>query len=63
MDQNFELPSDALSQLQLRVARRADELARDSNASTTLNHHCWFMAESELLDGGDREMNAQPENR
>jgi hypothetical protein len=51
MDQNTELPFDALSQLQLRVARRADELARDSKFVTPLNHLCWFMAESEFIDG------------
>jgi hypothetical protein len=50
MDQNAELPSDALSQLQLRIARRADELALDSKIVTPLNLHCWIMAESELID-------------
>jgi hypothetical protein len=50
MDQHEELPKDALSQMQLRVARRADELARDSKIVTPLNLHCWFMAESELID-------------
>jgi hypothetical protein len=51
MDQKDELSSDALSQLQLRVARRADELVRDSKVTTPLNLHCWLMAESELIDG------------
>ena len=50
MDQNEEFSSDALSQLQLRVARRADELARDGKVTTPLNR-CWFMAESELIEG------------
>jgi hypothetical protein len=49
MDKSDELSSDALSQLQLRIARRADELARDSNVSTPMNLHCWLMAESELI--------------
>jgi len=51
MDPDAEMPSDALSQLQLRVARRADELARDNKIVTPLNLHCWMMAESELIDG------------
>ena len=50
MDQNSEFPLDALSQLQLRVALRADELARDNNIPTSLNLHCWLMAESELVE-------------
>lgn len=51
MDPNAEMPSDALSRLQLRVARRADELARDTKIVTPLNLHCWMMAESELIEG------------
>jgi hypothetical protein len=50
MDQDAEFPSDELSQLQLLVARRADEFARDSKIVTPLNLHCWIMAESELID-------------
>jgi hypothetical protein len=53
MDQHDDLSSDALSQLQLRVARRADELARDSKIATPLNLHCWLMAESELIHGAE----------
>jgi hypothetical protein len=53
MDQDHDFPSDALSQLQLRVARRADELARDSKVATSLNLHCWLAAESELIEGAD----------
>jgi hypothetical protein len=48
MDQNEGFPSDMLSQLQLRIARRADELVRESKIATPLNLHCWFAAESEL---------------
>jgi len=55
MDQNAEFPADALSQLQLRVARRADELVRDSKVATPLNLHCWFAAESELIEGAGPE--------
>jgi len=51
MDQNDEFPSDTLSQLQLRVARRADELVSDSKVATSLNLHRWFAAESELIEG------------
>lgn len=51
MEENGELSSDALSQLQLRVARRADELAKESKVTTQLNLQCWLMAESELIDG------------
>jgi hypothetical protein len=63
MHQNDELAWDALSQLQLRVARRADELARDSKVSSLPNHHCWLMAESELLDGRRMETTNQRANR
>jgi hypothetical protein len=54
MDQNDESSSDALSQLQLRVARRADELVRGSKIGAPLNLHCWLTAESELIDGAGR---------
>jgi hypothetical protein len=49
MDQDTNSSSDALSLLQLRIARRADELARGSTVITPLNLHCWFMAESEII--------------
>jgi hypothetical protein len=49
MDHSIEVPADALSQLQLRIARRADELARNSDVVTPRNSHCWFLAETELL--------------
>jgi len=55
MDQDSELPCDALSKLQLRVARRADELARNNQVVTPLNLHCWLMAEFELIDGNGCE--------
>jgi hypothetical protein len=54
MDQSVEIPTDELSQLQLRVARRADELARDGNMGASLGLHCWLLAESELIDGRTR---------
>jgi hypothetical protein len=49
MHQDDEFAGDAFTQLQLRVARRADELARDTSILTPLNLHCWLMAESELM--------------
>ena len=50
MNQRQQNPSDELVQFQLRVARRADELARNSRIVTPLNLHCWLMAELELMD-------------
>lgn len=49
MDSTDEQPADPLSQLQLRIARRADELVRDSPFATSLNLHCWLIAEAELV--------------
>ena len=45
----------ALFELQLRVARRADELAREQPDIGGLQLHCWLLSEEELLhkvDGG-----------
>jgi len=52
---------DALFELQLRIARRADELARRHQAGSppaprpasgaSLNLHCWLLAEAEILGG------------
>jgi hypothetical protein len=50
MDPRDEVPSDPLSQLQLLVARRADDLALHARFATPLNLHCWLLAESELID-------------
>ena len=44
----FEPPLDELSQLQLRVARRADEIAWASRLASGLNLHCWLLAEAEV---------------
>lgn len=44
-------PSDLLTDLELQVARRADELARVRPNATTLNLHCWLLAEAEILTG------------
>jgi hypothetical protein len=49
MNQTYEFPSDPLSQLQLHVARRADELARGGEIPFSLSLHNWFTAESELF--------------
>lgn len=42
---------DYLLALQLRVARRADELAQERQAPPGLNLHCWLLAEREVLSG------------
>ena len=39
----------ALLDLQLQVARRADELARTHPGPGSLKLHCWLLAEEELL--------------
>ncbi len=44
----FEPALDELTQMQLRVARRADEIATQSDRATPLNIHCWLLAEAEL---------------
>lgn len=41
--------SDALFALQIRVARRADELARAQAPGSGLNLVCWLVAEAEIL--------------
>ena len=41
--------SDGLLHLQLRVARRADELAATRERGSILNLHCWLLAETEVL--------------
>jgi hypothetical protein len=53
MNLNSEFPTDELGLLQLRVARRADELVRDSKVATPLNLHCWLIAEGELINDAD----------
>lgn len=40
---------DALADLELAVARRADQLAQSGLCSTPLNLHCWLQAEQEIL--------------
>lgn len=42
----------SLMAIQLRVARRADELARSGMAPGVLKLSCWLQAEQEILDGG-----------
>jgi len=42
--------TNALFELQLRVARRADELAQADGSKTLLNLHCWLVAEAEILN-------------
>lgn len=40
--------ADPLSQLEWRVARRADEIAHARNVEAPLNLHCWLVAEMEV---------------
>jgi hypothetical protein len=42
---------DSLFALQLRAARRADDLARDRAEPAGLKLHCWLLAEREVLAG------------
>jgi hypothetical protein len=49
--------SDRLLELKLRVARRADEIARARRIEQPLNLHCWLLAETEVLAG---EMTDRP---
>jgi hypothetical protein len=45
-----ELPDDTLLELQLRVARRADEIARSQKSFSSESSHCWLLAETEVLE-------------
>lgn len=44
-----ELPVDILSQLELQIARRADEIARDRQAESSISLDCWLLAETEVF--------------
>ena len=39
---------DTLSDLQMRIARRADELVRERDEGQGLHRHCWLLAEAEI---------------
>jgi hypothetical protein len=39
---------DELSQFELSVARRADEIAHADGNQTIFNLHCWLLAETEV---------------
>ena len=45
------VPDDPLSQLELRVAKRADELARIGGAGTGTDLAYWMRAEREVFEG------------
>jgi|HubBroStandDraft_1064217.scaffolds.fasta_scaffold1084790_1 hypothetical protein len=45
----LDLATKALFELQLRVARRADELAQAGSSKSSLNLHCWLLAEAEVF--------------
>lgn len=40
---------ETLTELQMQVARRADELAQQRPRGNSLNLHCWLLAEMEIL--------------
>jgi hypothetical protein len=42
-------PLSDLEELELRVARRADELMQQAGAAGALPMHCWLLAEREIL--------------
>jgi hypothetical protein len=42
-------PLDPLAELQLRVARRADELSRGNESTPSRDVLLWFQAEKEIL--------------
>lgn len=42
---------ETLFDFQLRVARRADEIAQAQPRDSALNLHCWLLAEHEVLSG------------
>ena len=46
-----EPPSDSLPlfDLQMRIARKADENVRERQLEGALNSHCWLLAEAEVL--------------
>jgi len=54
------LSRDVLLDLQLRIARRADELARIRETKIPCDLQCWLRAETEILCGEvpDRLANA-----
>lgn len=41
--------TDSLLELELRIARRADELTRAQGIADSINLHCWLVAEYEVL--------------
>jgi hypothetical protein len=40
---------DPLLELELRIARRADELTLAQGIANSLNLHCWLVAEYEVI--------------
>jgi hypothetical protein len=44
-----EIGYNTLTELQIQVARRADELALQRPRGNSLNLHCWLVAEMEIL--------------
>jgi hypothetical protein len=46
---SLETGYETLMELQMQVARRADELALQRPKGNSLNLHCWLLAEMEVL--------------
>lgn len=44
------IPSEPLAELELQIARRADELAATRVARSSLNLVCWLQAEQEIWE-------------
>ncbi|MES2695539.1 MAG: hypothetical protein V4773_18830 [Verrucomicrobiota bacterium] len=41
--------ADLLLEIELKIARRADEFAREVRRDSSLNLYCWLLAEAEVL--------------
>jgi len=57
-----EIETDPLIELELRVARRADELARSAITQTSINLRHWLQAEQEILQPLFERYAAQSQN-
>lgn len=62
---NFDHPetfvSDELLELELRIARKADELVQLQTSTSALNLHCWLQAERAVLPAGFSDYTDQPQ--
>jgi hypothetical protein len=46
---NHTSTDEALLEMELKIARRADQFARELRRQSSLNLVCWLMAEAEVL--------------